>query len=259
MGKFDGFLLLTDMDGTFYDNRGNVSEETAKALEYFKDNGGLFTISTGRPHHDVVRYLKYVNTNYIGLNGTAIYDYMNGDILYSDKIDPAGIEIFEQIFRDTNKIDSIHIYFDKDTCGISKEDLSKDSDIISKRRGGRLWCKAIWVGDAETILSVEKMLIETYGNRYNFNRSWPNGLEMHSKTSGKGELIPKLIELSGKNVHTTVAVGDFENDMSMIKCATIGYAVGNALDSVKAVADRITVTNNESALAKIIYELDKEY
>ena len=43
----------------------------------------------------------------------------------------------------------------------------------------------------------------------------------------------------------------------MIKEAKIGIAVGNALDSVKAVADSVTVTNNDHAIAKIIYDIEK--
>ena len=52
-----------------------------------------------------------------------------------------------------------------------------------------------------------------------------------------------------------MCVGDYENDISMLKEADLSYAVGNALPRVKESAVRITVTNNESALAKIISEL----
>ena len=54
----------------------------------------------------------------------------------------------------------------------------------------------------------------------------------------------------------TIAVGDNENDISMIKEAKIGIAVGNALDIVKESADLVTVTNDENAIAEIIYDLD---
>ena len=57
-------------------------------------------------------------------------------------------------------------------------------------------------------------------------------------------------------VQKTIAVGDNENDISMIKQAKIGVAVGNALDTVKAVADVITVTNNDHAIAKIIHDIE---
>ena len=43
----------------------------------------------------------------------------------------------------------------------------------------------------------------------------------------------------------------------MIRDADIGYAVENAADSLKAVADRITVSARDGAIAKIIDDLGK--
>ena len=60
-------------------------------------------------------------------------------------------------------------------------------------------------------------------------------------------------------IHTVVGIGDWENDLSMIEEADIGYAVANACEELKAAADRITVSVNENAIAKIIDDLDKEY
>ena len=67
-----------------------------------------------------------------------------------------------------------------------------------------------------------------------------------------------LLASAGSPIHTTVCVGDYENDISMLRHADIAYAVENAIDEVKAVADRITVHHNEDALAHIIADLEKE-
>ena len=71
----------------------------------------------------------------------------------------------------------------------------------------------------------------------------------------KGSAVKILRDLIG-DINTVVAVGDYENDISMIKYADFGYATANAADFVKAVADRITVANREHAIAAIINELD---
>ena len=46
MGKFDGILICTDLDGTLLKNDKSVSEENLRAIEYFKREGGRFTFVT---------------------------------------------------------------------------------------------------------------------------------------------------------------------------------------------------------------------
>ena len=47
-----------------------------------------------------------------------------------------------------------------------------------------------------------------------------------------------------------------KNDLALVKMANVGVAVSNAVDEVKEVADFITVDNNSSAVAAVIYALD---
>ena len=56
-------------------------------------------------------------------------------------------------------------------------------------------------------------------------------------------------------IHTVIAVGDYENDISMIRYADTGYATANAAENVKAAADRVTVSNRDGAIAAIIRDI----
>lgn len=53
-------------------------------------------------------------------------------------------------------------------------------------------------------------------------------------------------------------MGDYENDVSMLLSADIGYAVANGIECAKKAADRFTVSNNEGAIAAVIEELEAE-
>ena len=117
------------------------------------------------------------------------------------------------------------------------------------------------VQDAADTMDVLAYLKNLCGDRYNLDRSWSEGIEIHSADSGKGELLPDmkaLLAQAGNPIHTTVCVGDYENDISMLRHADIAYAVENAIDEVKDAADRITVHHNEHALAHIIADLEKD-
>jgi len=54
-----------------------------------------------------------------------------------------------------------------------------------------------------------------------------------------------------------VAIGDYYNDVAMLRAAGLSVAVANAVDEVKAVADYVTVSNEEHAIARVIEELDR--
>ena len=66
-----------------------------------------------------------------------------------------------------------------------------------------------------------------------------------------------MAELLGISPDKTIAVGDYNNDVSMVKAAKAGFAVAYAVPEVKAVADYLTVSYDESAIAAIVDMLDR--
>ena len=117
--------------------------------------------------------------------------------------------------------------------------------------------KMVISAPAEIIVKLQKDLKNRYGDKFRFDTSWPEGLEIQSIDSGKGVAVKYLKNHLGVDIHTTVGVGDYENDITLLEYSDIGYAVSNAIDSVKKIADRITVSNSEHALAAIIKELER--
>ena len=76
------------------------------------------------------------------------------------------------------------------------------------------------------------------------------------KGASKGEGLMHLADLMNVDRSNTIGIGDNENDLALVKMANVGVAVSNAVDEVKEVADFITVDNNSSAVAAVIYALD---
>ena len=81
-----------------------------------------------------------------------------------------------------------------------------------------------------------------------------HNLEVSSEDSGKGRGILHLCGLLGINPARTMACGDEENDLDMIRRAAFGVAMANALDSVKREADFVTKSNEEDGVADAIEE-----
>ena len=73
--------------------------------------------------------------------------------------------------------------------------------------------------------------------------------------AGKGKALSALCRALGFTAEEAVAFGDGSNDSEMLRTAGLGVAMGNAMDSVKAVADEITASNDDCGVARTIRRL----
>ena len=77
-----------------------------------------------------------------------------------------------------------------------------------------------------------------------------------TKGTDKGAAISNLCKHLGTDLKRTIAIGDYNNDISMFKQAGVGIAVANACEEALAAADYVTVSNRDHAIARVIYDLE---
>ena len=255
MKKYEGYLICTDFDGTFALPNARLSEENLEAVSYFQQNGGLFTIASGRTP-TFIRELGdrfRPNAPIIAMNGAMLCDENDGHVLRRFPMSRDVLEIMDDIAA-TGLPQRMSLWNEYEI----RDDWTREDGVLPSARFKSLpepWFKTVITADPESTLKIRDYFLARYAERFNCGRSWPEGFEIHSLESGKGECMRALKEMYGGRIHTTVGVGDYENDLSLVRDADLGYAVGNAIDAVKAVARRVTVSNAEHAIARIIAEL----
>ena len=79
-----------------------------------------------------------------------------------------------------------------------------------------------------------------------------DNFEAMNKGVSKGNAVTILAEHYGIAREQIICIGDSENDLSMIKYAGLGVAMGNADQEVKAAAHYITDSNNCDGVARVI-------
>lgn len=263
MGKFDGILICSDVDSTLTYEAGKVSDENAKAIKYFQDEGGLFTLATGRAPSFMEHFSDKVKINapVVSFNGTLLYDTKTDEII---KTWPMDRETVRKVFKylQKNYPDVWHYSFGVNTsinAQYEAKDHSADDgtlDTLFDSFPNEMY-KVLTVQAEDYTLEIKNDMIKTFGGEMQFYRSWNEGLEYVSLESGKGIAVDHLKKHLKGQIHTTVGVGDYENDITLLEYADIGYAVGNSIDSVKEAADRITVNNTEHAIAAVIKDLEE--
>jgi Cof subfamily protein (haloacid dehalogenase superfamily) len=250
MGRYDGILLMSDFDGTLALN-GQVSKENSEAINFFQDRGGVFVLSSGRPPHWLKKTKDFFTpTKYsVMLNGTVICDNTETPIIKKYFAPEIFDFVDKEIIPNFPKLDFVryHTY-------TAHYDIPLDAQRVPQILSEPIYKLILHTPETYSDKYLAG-LTELCRSRYAVSRSWPNGIELQSLGSTKGDAITTLKELYGSCADTVVSVGDYENDISMIKSADIGYAVANAQKAVKEVADRITVDCKDHAIAKIISEL----
>lgn len=250
MGKFDGILIATDLDGTLV-SEGKISKENADAIRYFQSEGGLFTLATGRyASHIKENFGNDINFNMcvMTLNGNVLYDINENKKLHVSLMDKNHTEHI--LNYSTDKFGDVINFIN--VC---------DEDESYKFEGHvhRDTCKCVFVMKTEeSAIALRNDLRENFSHLYNVERSWPTGVEIYGINGGKGNAINYIRKNIYPEIKTVICVGDYENDTTMLKVADIGYAVKNATAEAKEASDRVTaVDNDHHAIAWIIQELEK--
>ena len=266
MGKFDGMLFCTDLDGTLYRSDKTVSEENLEAIAYFKSEGGIFTFITGRPPisaKDIWNLIK-PNAPYGCFNGAGIYDQRTKSFLWRMTLPK---EVMDLVAYVDEHMPDIGIQLNAEQQIYSNKDNPAMMDLRRAQKLPEVFChytdvqepvvKVIFAHRDGARIEALQDVLNRYpkAKDYDYIRSEHSLYEVLPKGVSKGVALEKMAQLLGVDMRKTIAVGDYENDVSMIRRAGIGIAVANACPAAKAAADHITVDNDSHAIARIIREL----
>lgn len=268
MGIFDGILICTDLDGTLLQKNKEISNEDLRAISYFKENGGIFTFVTGRMPFFVQDIYEKAGPNApIGcVNGGGLYDYEKEAYIWQSEMPGGVLELvravdnaFPEVGIQVNTF--YHTYFCKENKVMEVfRELTGLENLVCPYDEVTEPIAKILFGSAENdeILAIEALLkSHPLAPEFDFIRSERYLYEILPKGIHKGTSIEKLCQHLTLDKNKTVAIGDYNNDIPMFRAAKVGIAVANACDEALAAADFVTVSNEENAVARVIYGLEQ--
>jgi HAD superfamily hydrolase (TIGR01484 family) len=252
--KFEGLLLIVDFDGTLACH-GTISEENCRAVRYFQENGGLFTIASGRNPGWIAKWREMVfpNTWVSLINGAILIDPEEKEIAFCQSSGRELMELAPRIFSACPHLK--HVEHNLET-GYYRQ---MPEDVLSESILNTPVYKSMYIVPNEYSEEYAARVKEIVGEKFIVMRSWINGIEIQRKGTGKGDSVRRLKDLLGDRARLVVGAGNYENDIDLIEAADIGYAVGDSIPSLLAVADRVTVKCADHAIAAIIADLEREF
>lgn len=266
-------LICIDMDGTLLNSKGSISEKNIKALKAAGEKGVKVTISTGRLFVSARYYadLLGVKVPVIASNGAYIREKDRNEIIYKSILGKENsmkiLKVFnkyginphyhtaETIF--TGEITSYSSRYAKFNEGKPKESHIKIQQVEDWEQLFQQYedeiVKCICMHDDNERILAAKEELRKY-EELEVVSSLKDNFEVMCKGVSKGRGVEVLANMYGFKREEVICIGDNENDLSMIRYAGLGIAMGNAEEEVKSEADFITRSNDEDGVA---YAIDK--
>lgn len=262
MKRFDGCLFVSDMDATLLTSDHGVSEANRQAIEYFINEGGHFTVATGRMVDAVGAYLDRlpINAPAILHNGAKIFDFSNNSVIFEKFIEEYRKPAVRRVYNDMPEL-GLEIYSNEiiyvyKKCEETKRFLTRNYKVVYNMPDevwDQPWTKLLLIGDTKEILDkYEPIYRSEYDNGYCV-RSGPLYLDIVAGGVSKGKGAERVAkELSCNRI---IAIGDSENDVDMLRRANISFAVENAVPDAKKAAKFSAPHHNNDAVAYAIERL----
>lgn len=264
-------LIATDMDGTLLNSENKISNRNTKALHKAIEKGIYVVLSTGRILNSALYYAKAIELNnpIVACNGAIVSCKDGNNILYEKTIN---IDTSKKIVKFAEEHDIYYHFYSQDTFyskemnesvlkfyesfeeSFKKQQLSlkildNPTEILNKERPEVY--KFIFIeDDADKLLNFREKL-NSIGD-INISSSWSNNIEVMSKGVSKGNGLKYLCDTLNIDNSQIVAIGDNENDISMLEIAGLSVAMGNGDKIIREYSDVITDTNDEDGVAKAI-------
>lgn len=254
-------LVATDVDGTLFNSRREVSEGNRLALKRAQEMGLMICLASGR----------YLNT----LRPVALEAQVKGPLITCNGayiLNQHGQPVLDECLTSSGRGRVLDYAVENEV----QVNIYQPDRVVASRRGAMyaLYCSRTRI-ECE-ILAIEKMallrptkmvMVDTPERiiqhtlffqpivkalAIELTTSEPEYLEFLPLGVNKGIGLQRLCDHLGFAREEVAALGDFYNDLEMVQWAGLGGAVGNGAPELKAAADVVVETNDEDGLAQFL-------
>jgi len=241
-------LVVSDLDGTLLNPQREISTEAVELVHRLQERGIRFTFVTGRPRYAIERFSSLLSLQepVVSCNGAVIYHGSQILVKHSFPLRP-----LKRLLEQAAESGMTVLYFKDD----QEYALRPTAWTRHRRQAGReVPCRVpeteeweIWTAEKVNIISEQKeqefaaLKSELDGLKpfYSITVYGLSGCEIIASKVNKAVGLTYLCNIYGVQLSQSLAIGDNENDIEMLKAAKIGAAVANATERTKAAADYI--------------------
>jgi Cof subfamily protein (haloacid dehalogenase superfamily) len=257
-------LLALDLDGTLLDEHFHISQRVLDALAAAVHCGVRVTIATGRPVGVTRPFVQAVGVNApaICMQGGVIYDFATETMLHQLTLPHdlsctlVGLEGQYPAWQavvyapDAMYVSSLRYEMDFYEALLGTDLTVRDDLCVALgRRDPQKVLYIVPPQDAPLALSELKGLA---GERAVVVQSHALFVEVNPTGAHKGAGLARLAKTLGIPRERVMAIGDQDNDETMLAWAGVGVVMGNGSPASKAAADWVAPSIHEDGVAAAI-------
>ncbi len=258
-------LLALDVDGTLLDDSGEISSQNKDAIRQAREKGVMVVIASGRSLkslelYDEILELRQEGCYTIGFNGGVICKSDTREVVHELMLKKAYAKM---IFKSLEKFDANILFYIRDELYAAKRNEATEAYEKASRRNITTFedlntldtdiSKILISGQTEQLKMIQKHTDPIVNGICTSCFSASTLFEFSHIDAHKGFGLITLANMLGIEAHETMAMGDNDNDLTMIQAAGIGVVPRNAKNELKPLASYVTENdNNNSAVAEAI-------
>lgn len=265
--------ILLDIDGTLTNDRKEITPKTREALLKAQENGIRLALASGRPDQGLVKYAKILEMEkhhgiFVCYNGAKVMDCESGEVYFNQAMSieeaKAVLEHMKKFkvspivakgeYMYTNDVYSGFLKRNGDPINIIEYESRSNGYLLAEKRDLAAFVdfpveKILNAGEPDYMKDHYEEMMEPFRDTLSCMFTSPVYFEFTARGVDKAKAIDTAFRKMGYEPSELMAFGDAQNDLSMLKYAGIGVAMGNAVEEVREAADYITLSNNDDGIA----------
>lgn len=264
--------IALDLDGTLKSSKKQILPETKRMIIELAKRGVIIILASGRPTYGMAEEAEALELSSLGgyvlsFNGARVVDQKSKRVIYERTYSS---KLAHQVYLRAKEYKLAALSYINDTI------ISEDTDDEYVQQEAELnnmpmkavesfvksvnqdVNKVLLTGQPEYIEKILTSFKEPFSNKLDVYRSMPYFIEVMDKGVDKASSLSVILKSLDIKQEELVAFGDGYNDLTMLRYAGLGVAMGNSVKDVKEVADYITDSNDNEGIANCLKKLQEK-
>lgn len=267
-------VIIMDIDGTLVNDKKEITPKTKEVLLKAQEQGALLVLASGRPTSGLRKLAAELQMDkhhglFVCFNGSKVIDCQSDEVLFNQAMsveDSKAVLEHLKNFRArpmfdkgeymyVNDVFDNYITYKGKPFNVMQYESRGNNYILCEKRDLAAFVdfeinKILTYGDPEYLQEHYQEMMAPFKDRLNCMFTGDFYFEYTAKGIDKAKALDSALIPMGYTKDEMIAFGDAQNDKTMIEYVGCGVAMANASDDLKAVADEITLSNNDDGIAE---------